>query len=66
MFILAQLSIWNLHSTSVSFLYPSQNSAAGNPLLTANGIARMLAVILISKRLAVITKALGFFDLFSC
>ena len=59
MFIIAQIYIWNLYGTLVSLLSQSLNSTAGKPLLTNNGIARMLAVILISKRLAVITKALG-------
>ena len=62
MFILAQLSRWYLYGTAVSLLSPSRNSAAGNQLLTANGIYRMLAVRSIDKGRAETTKALGFFD----
>ena len=62
MFVLAQLSRWELHGTVVSFLSSSQNSAAGKPLLTANSTAQMLAVRLIAKGKSETTKTLGFFD----
>ena len=62
MFVLAQIYRWNLHGTSVSLLSPIRNSAAGNTLLTANGIAQMLAVQFIAKRQANTKKYLGLYD----
>ena len=62
MFILAQLYRWNLHGNTVAFLSLSINSAAGKPLLIANGISRILEVGLIAKRKYGTKKVLGFFD----
>ena len=65
-FILAQLYRWNLHGNTVAFLSLSINSAAGKPLLIANGISRILEVGLIAKRKYGTKKVLGFFDWLSC
>ena len=65
-FILAQVSIYNLHGTLVSLLSLKQNSASGKTLLNANGVDPMIAIQLIAKRRADTRIALGLFDWFSC
>ena len=62
MLILAHLSRWNLHGTLVSLISLSRNSTESKPVLTANGMVQMLALLLIARRRANTTKVLGLFD----
>ena len=60
--MLAQLYRWDHYINAVSLLSLFLNSGVSNSLLTANSIARMIAVQLIAKERADTTISLGLFD----